>query len=91
MITVMPSKHTLSDIDHQILAFEQQWWKFPGAKEQAIRETFGLSATAFYQHLNVLMDESAAAEEFPLLVKRLHRLREERRRIRAAAQLEDFQ
>ena len=28
----------LSDRDEQVLAFERQWWKYAGAKEQAIRE-----------------------------------------------------
>ncbi|HEX3336992.1 MAG TPA: DUF3263 domain-containing protein, partial [Jatrophihabitans sp.] len=26
--------------DREILAFERQWWKYAGAKEQAIRELF---------------------------------------------------
>ena len=30
----------LSDRDQRILEFERQWWKFAGAKEQAIREQF---------------------------------------------------
>ncbi len=28
---------TLSDLDRSLLAFGSQWWKRPGAKEQAIR------------------------------------------------------
>ncbi len=28
--------------EHEILAFERQWWKYAGAKEQAIRELFDM-------------------------------------------------
>ncbi len=35
--------------DREILAFERQWWKYAGAKEQAIRELFDMSATRYYQ------------------------------------------
>ena len=35
--------------DQEILAFERQWWKYAGAKEQAIRELFDMSATRYYQ------------------------------------------
>jgi len=35
----------LTDDDKAVLDFERSWWKHPGAKEAAIRETFDLSAT----------------------------------------------
>jgi hypothetical protein len=31
--------------EHDILAFERQWWKYAGAKEEAIKELFSMSAT----------------------------------------------
>ena len=31
--------------EHDILAFERQWWKYAGAKEEAIKELFAMSAT----------------------------------------------
>ena len=40
--------------DREILTFERQWWKYAGAKEQAIRELFDMSATRYYQVLNAL-------------------------------------
>ena len=40
--------------DREILAFERQWWKYAGAKEQAVRELFDMSATRYYQVLNAL-------------------------------------
>lgn len=77
----------LSERDSDILAFERQWWKFAGAKEQAIRERFGLSATRYYQVLNALIDKPEALAHDPLLVKRLRRLRANRQRERSARRL----
>ena len=37
----------LSARDAEILTFERQWWKFAGAKEQAIRDKFQMSATRY--------------------------------------------
>jgi len=72
----------LTERDRQILAFEQQWWKHAGAKEQSIRDTFGLSATRYYQLLNALLDHPAALAAEPVLVGRLRRLRSARTRNR---------
>ncbi|MCB0916230.1 MAG: DUF3263 domain-containing protein [Actinobacteria bacterium] len=77
----------LSDLERAILEFERQWWRYSGAKEQAIRDEFGLSATTYYQTLTVLLDKRAALEHDPLLVKRLRRLRASRRRARTARRL----
>ncbi|SER23720.1 DUF3263 domain-containing protein [Microlunatus flavus] len=77
----------LSERDAEILAFERQWWKFAGAKEQAVREKFQMSATRYYQVLNALIDKPEALAVDPLLVKRLRRLRETRQRARSAKRL----
>jgi hypothetical protein len=74
----------LSERDRLILTFERQWWKYAGAKEQAIRDQFGMSATRYYQVLNALIDRTDALAFDPLLVKRLRRLRSSRQRARAA-------
>ena len=73
--------------EREILAFEGQWWKYAGAKEQAIRELFDMSPTRYYQVVNRLIDKSAALEAEPMLVKRLRRLRTGRQRTRAARRL----
>jgi Protein of unknown function (DUF3263) len=73
--------------DAEILSFERQWWKFAGAKEQAIRDKFQMSATRYYQVLNVLIDKPEALAQDPLLVKRLRRLRATRQRNRSAKRL----
>jgi hypothetical protein len=77
----------LSERDRQILAFERQWWRYAGAKEQAIRDLFDMSATRYYQVLNALIDEPAALKHDPMLVKRLRRMRAARQRARAARRL----
>jgi hypothetical protein len=94
-MSVVPHEHAdrsdlagkLSARDVEILAFERQWWKFAGAKEQAVRDKFGMSATRYYQTLNALIDDPAALAHDPLLVKRLRRLREARQRSRSAKRL----
>jgi len=77
----------VSERDLQILEFERQWWKYSGAKEQAIRDLFDLSPTRYYQVLNHLIDSPAALTADPMLVKRLRRLRETRQRARSARRL----
>ena len=77
----------LSARDREVLAFERQWWKYAGAKEQAIRELFDMSGTRYYQILNALIDTPAALAADPMLVKRLRRLRASRQRQRSARRL----
>jgi hypothetical protein len=77
----------LSAQEREMLAFERQWWKYAGAKEQAIRELFDMSATRYYQALNSMIDRPAALAADPMLVKRLRRLRSGRQRARAARRL----
>ena len=84
----VPDDGSLSERDQQILGFERQWWKYAGAKEQAIRELFDMSATRYYQVLNALIDNPAALEADPMLIKRLHRLRATRQRARSARRLD---
>ncbi|MFN8075411.1 MAG: DUF3263 domain-containing protein [Kineosporiaceae bacterium] len=77
----------LSEREQEILAFERQWWKYAGAKEQAVRELFDLSATRYYQVLNALIDRPEALAHDPMLVKRLRRMRQSRQRARTARRL----
>jgi hypothetical protein len=80
-------RDALSSRDLEILEFERQWWRLPGAKEQAIRDRFGLSSTRYHQLLNTLLDSPAALRADPLLVRRLQRLRSSRERSRSAGRL----
>ena len=77
----------LSQRDRDILEFERHWWKYAGAKEQAVREKFDMSSTRYYQVLNALIDRPEALEADPLLVRRLRRLRASRQRQRSARRL----
>ncbi|GAB2647308.1 DUF3263 domain-containing protein [Nocardia goodfellowii] len=77
----------LSRRELDILAFERQWWKYAGAKEEAIRELFSLSPTRYYQVLNAVVDRPEALAADPMLVKRLRRLRASRQKARAARRL----
>ncbi len=77
----------LSERDQQILAFERLWWKYAGAKEQAVRDQFAMSTTRYYQVLNALIDRPESMAFDPLLVKRLRRLRSARQRQRSARRL----
>ena len=77
----------LSERDQSVLEFERHWWKYAGAKEQAIRDQFDMSSTRYYQVLNALIDRPEALEHDPLLVRRLRRLRAARQRARSARRL----
>ena len=77
----------LSPRDLEILAFERQWWKYAGSKEQAIKELFDMSSTRYYQVLNALLDSQAALEADPMLIKRLRRMRASRQRARTSRRL----
>ena len=70
-----PSRPELAERDAAILAFERQWWKHAGTKEQAIRDHFDISATRYYQLLNAIIDRPEALAADPMTVKRLRRMR----------------
>lgn len=78
----------LDERSQRILALERQWWKYAGAKEQAIAQLFSISATNYYQLLNTLIDTDAALAHDPMLVKRLRRLRTTRHRARSTKKVE---
>ncbi|MDQ6934194.1 MAG: DUF3263 domain-containing protein [Actinomycetota bacterium] len=78
---------SLSLRDQEILDFERQWWKYAGAKDQAVREKFDMSSTRYYQVLNALIDRPESLVHDPLLVRRLRRLRAARQRQRSARRL----
>jgi hypothetical protein len=72
----------LTDRDQAILDFERSWWSQSGPKEALIRAKFELSATRYYQILNELLESQEAYDYDPLVVRRLRRLRDRRRRAR---------
>ena len=70
-----------------ILAFEARAWQHPGAKAEAIRDEFGISATRYYRILGGLIDSPAALRHDPMLVKRLQRMRSARAEARSRRSL----
>lgn len=82
-----PADGGLTRRERDILDFERKWWKYAGAKEEAIRSLFDLSPTRYYQVLNAIVDKPQALAADPMLVKRLRRLRMSRQRQRAARRL----
>jgi hypothetical protein len=72
----------LSERDRAILDFEGSWWTRGGAKADAIRSQLGLSASRYRELLGALIDSAEAESEAPLVVRRLRRQRDRRRRAR---------
>jgi hypothetical protein len=77
-----PSERELTERERAILDFEGTWWSESGSKERAIRDRFELSATRYYQLLNEVIDLPGAVAYDPLVVRRLRRQRDRRRRAR---------
>jgi hypothetical protein len=75
---------SLTELEMRILALERSWWRTPGAKEREIQGTIGITPTRYYQLLNELIDQPAAAEFDPVLVARLRRRRTVRGKVRSA-------
>jgi len=74
----------LNEREMAILAFERQWWRFSGAKEQSIRAEFDMTPAVYHQVLSALLDDPRALEFDPILVRRLLRLRQARHQARIA-------
>ena len=72
----------LSTRERAILDFERSWWSEPGSKEQGIRHRLGLSPTRYYRLLGELIESQEAVAYDPLVVRRLRKHREQRRRAR---------
>ena len=72
----------LSERERAILDFERGWWTEDGVKDLLLRERFNCSADDYYAELNRLLDRPEALEHDPLVVRRLQRARERRRRLR---------
>jgi hypothetical protein len=72
----------LSERERAIIDFERIWWTEPGPKEVSIKSRFDLSPTRYYQLLGGLIDSAEADAYDPLVVRRLRRVRDRRRRAR---------
>lgn len=70
-----------------MLDFEREAWKLTVPKERAIRERFGFSAARYHQLLGRAIDVPESLAYDPMLVRRLRRVRDARRRRRVAGSL----
>ncbi|MGO1544528.1 MAG: DUF3263 domain-containing protein [Gulosibacter sp.] len=70
---------SLSELEREMLNFEEAHPRHSRAKEDAIRADFGYSPTRYYQILGTLIESPVALVEDPLLVRRLQRLRDSKR------------
>lgn len=69
-------KNPLTEQEQKIISIEKRRWKYQGAKEQAVRSELGMSAVAYYQQLNRLIDNPRVIEQEPALMRRLREHRD---------------
>lgn len=86
-----PPRTHLDETEVRLLAFERSWADRVGNREAAIRAEFGVSSARYYQMLYALIDSPIAVRHDPILVRRLQRLRESRRRTRTRPFTSDSQ
>ncbi len=67
-----------------VIALAAQWYHYSGAREQDIRKRYGVSATRFYQVLNVLIDEPEIVKDCPAECRRFREQRDTRALVRTA-------
>lgn len=80
----MEDSETLTPEQRGVLDFEHRGtWRWQGAKESAIRETFRIGLTRYEQILNAAIDKHEAVALYPSMVLRLRRLRDARKAARS--------
>ncbi len=87
MESIPPIPDQLDERSRALLDFERESWKLDIPKERAIRERFGFSPARYHQLLNRVLERPEALAHDPMLVRRLLRVRDTRRRRRVAGQL----
>jgi len=70
----------LTERELEMIRFESTWFTLDEDRHDAIRARFACSAEDYNRELNELIDLPAAMNADPLVVRRLRRLRERRRR-----------
>lgn len=86
-ISLRASERELDDLTRRILEFERAASWRGRSKERAIREVLGLTPTRYHQVLAGAIERPEALAFDPMLVRRLRRLRDARRRTRLARRL----
>jgi hypothetical protein len=77
----------LDDLTRRVLEFERARSRGGRSKERAIREGLGITPTRYHQVLAGALDRPEALAFDAMLVRRLRRLRDARRRVRFARRL----
>lgn len=77
----------LDGLARDVLDFERSWRRIGRSKEWAIRERLGITPTRYHQVLVRAIELPEALTWDPMLVRRLRRLRDARRRTRLARRL----
>ena len=72
----------LSPVEMSLIEFERTWWADDQPKDAAIAEQFSLTTAEYYEQLHALIDSDDALAHDPLVVRRLRRMRDRRRRER---------
>jgi hypothetical protein len=70
----------LSERHQAMLAFEAAWFTLDEDRHDAIRARFACSVEEYNLELNDVIDQPAAMDHDPLVVRRLRRFRDRRRR-----------
>lgn len=65
-----------------MLDFERAWWNHPQPRDEVIRARFQCSPDEYHAELIKVLDDPAAMDHDPLVVRRLKRLRLRARRAR---------
>ncbi len=73
---------SLTERQRAILEFERTWWTMEGDKEPLIRARFTCTPDAYYEELNQVLQDPDALDVDPLVVRRLLRFRDLKRRAR---------
>ncbi|WP_431796488.1 DUF3263 domain-containing protein [Microbacterium enclense] len=60
----------------ELLDFEEQWPRWSGRKDEAIRARFGVSPARYFQVLGRVLETVEALKARPMLVRRLRRWRD---------------
>ncbi len=72
-----------------LLDFERSWWSEDQPKDAAIADHFGLTTAEYFAQLHELIESDEALTHDPLVVRRLRRMRDRRRRERMGEVADD--
>ena len=75
----------LSERHAAMIDFERSWWNNSRPRDQVIRARFQCSPEEYHAELTAVLDDPAAMDHDPLVVRRLKRLRLRARKARIDA------